>query len=138
MHTNARRHSYGIAAAAATALAITLALAGCRNQEAAAPDIVLKAPPPERADRPGRWRTEPVIYNGRRYALSWRKTPGDAFEARIAAPGRKLGATKGDARIIREVAGAAMHHFNCKSSERARVSALRPVNGRWEMLVRCH
>jgi hypothetical protein len=129
------RHSYGIAAAAATVAA--LLLTGCQKQQMAAPDIVVEAPAPGKADRAGRWRTEPVIFNGRRYALSWRKTPGDAYEARISAPGRRLGATKGDRRVIREVASAAMHHFNCHSRQRARVSALRPVNGRWEMIVRC-
>ena len=126
-------YSYGIATVAAMA---ALALAGCK-ETVQAPGLVLEAPPPGKT-RAAPWREEPVIYNGRRYLLRWRKTPGDAFEARIAAPGRRLGTTKGDERIIREVAGAAMHHFNCRSSERARVSALRPVNGRWEMLVRCH
>ena len=125
------RHTYVIPLAAAMALA----LAGCR-EGAPASGIVLEAPPPEAA-RPTGWRTEPVIFNGHRYLLRWRRTPGDAYEARISAPGRRLGATEGDERVVREVAAAAMHHFNCRSREQARVSALRPVNGRWEMLVRC-
>ncbi len=113
-----------------------MALAGCEKR-AEAPPLVLKAPDPAEFRAKVGWRTEPVVFNGKRYDVAWRRTVPGSFVVRISAPGRRLGSTKEDERIMREVAGAAIRHFNCKSSQRARVTLMRAVRGRWEMLVRC-
>ncbi len=83
------------------------------------------------------WRTEPVIYNGRRYQVAFRRRAGGTFAVRISAPGRRLGATAGDGRIMRAVAEAAVHHFHCRSSQKARLRNPRPENGRWLMEASC-
>ena len=83
------------------------------------------------------WRTEPVIYNGRHYRVAFRKRADGRYDVRISAPGRRLGHTPGDGRIMRAVAEAAVHHFHCRSSETARLRNLRPENGRWLMEASC-
>ena len=105
-------------------------LAGCAG--APAPT---EAPVDAQANGGG--RTEPVIYNGRRYRVAFRQVAARRFLVRISAPGRRLGATEGDRRIIRAVAEAAVHHFHCRSSQKARLRDLRPDNGRWLMVAIC-
>ena len=111
-------------------------LTGC-ERKADRPPLVIKAPDPDAFRQKQGWRTEPVVFNGKRYNVAWRQTVAGTYVVRISAPGRRLGATKGDERIMREVAGAAIRHFNCKSSQRARVGLTRAVRGRWELIVRC-
>ena len=84
------------------------------------------------------WRTEPVIYNGRRYQVAFRQRGAGHFDVRISAPGRRLGHTAGDGRIVRAVAAAAVHHFRCRSSQQARLHDVRAENGRWVMKASCN
>ena len=83
------------------------------------------------------WRAEPVIYNGRRYRVAFRKRADGRYDVRISAPGRRLGHTAGDGRIMRAVAEAAVHHFHCRSSQEVRLRNLRPEKGRWLMEASC-
>ncbi len=86
----------------------------------------------------GGWRSEPVIYNGRRYAVSFRNAGANARQVRVAAPGRRLGATRGDGRIVSQIASSTVAHFTCRSGKaRLRPGSLKPRDGRWHMLVDC-
>ena len=110
--------------------AATMLLAAC----AGTPMPEQTAPAPRQA---AGWRAEPVIYNGRRYRVAFRRRADGQFDVRISAPGRRLGHTAGDGRIMRAVAEAAVHHFHCRSSQTARLRDLRPENGRWLMVASC-
>ena len=85
------------------------------------------------------WRTEPVIFNGRRYTVSFRKTGRNTRLAKVRAPGRRLGTSRGDGRIVAEVAASTVHHFTCRDSQRAGVlpGSLRPAHGAWLMTITC-
>ncbi len=98
------------------------------------------APAPSGDDAASRWRAEPVVFNGRRYLLSFRPLGRDVHDARLAAPGRALGGGVGDARVVREVVEASLRHFTCRDSQLARVEqdSMRHVRGIWRMRVRCH
>ncbi len=87
----------------------------------------------------GAWHSEPVIYNGRRYAVAFRRAGPHERLVRISAPGRKLGATKGDGRVVAQIATSAVHHFSCRDSQKARVKpgSLRPQGGTWKLVVIC-
>ena len=109
----------------------TMLLAACTSTTAVpAPEV----PAPRKV---AGWRTEPVIYNGRRYRVAFRKREDGQFDVRISAPGRQLGHSAGDGRIMRAVAEAAVHHFHCRSSQTARLHDVRPENGRWLMVASC-
>ncbi len=119
-------------------MACAVLLAGCARREELPPPPVAKKARPASTHATG-WRTEPVIYNGRRYAVSFRQTGRHTRLVKVSAPGRKLGATKGDGRIIAEVATSTVHHYTCRDSQRAslRPGSLRPRNGQWRMTVVC-
>ncbi len=68
-----------------------------------------------------------------------RQTGRNARLARVSAPGRRLGATRGDARIVAQVAASTVQHFTCRDGQKAHVrpGSLQPRNGHWLMLVDC-
>ena len=130
-------------------LLLAVVLAGCETTEpegsatpessaAARPEKVARAARANRLPEP-KWRTEPVIFNGRRYALAFRPAGKGRHVVRLSAPGRKLGGGKGDAKVVRELATASMHHFTCRDSQKAHIEkgTLRHANGKWLMTVRC-
>ncbi len=99
-----------------------------------------RAPLSSGDDAAFRWRAEPVVFNGRRYVLSFRPLGRGVHDARLAAPGRSLGGGAGDARVVREVAEASLRHFACRDSQLARVEqgSMRHGRGIWRMRIRCH
>jgi len=85
-------------------------------------------------------RTEPVNYNGRMYRVSFRQKSGPGhYEVVIAAPGRKLGGTDGDRRIVEQIAASTVRHFNCRDGHRARIvpGTQKHEKGRWIMQAKC-
>jgi len=86
-----------------------------------------------------RWRSEPVIYNGRRYTVSFRKTGHNARVVKVGAPGRKLGTSAGDRRIVAQIATSAIRHFTCRDGQKAHVrpGSLRAQGEQWLMRVDC-
>ncbi len=85
-------------------------------------------------------RTEPVNYNGRMYRVTFRQKSGPGhYEVVVAAPGRKLGGTDGDRKIVEQIAASTVRHFNCRDGHRARIvpGTQRHENGRWVMQAKC-
>ena len=113
----------------------TFLLAACAAEQQQ--PVLTNAPAKKQAHATG-WRTEPIIYNGRRYAVSFRNTGGSSRQVKVAAPGRKLGATRGDGRVVEQVASSTVAHFTCKSGKaRVRAGSMKPVDGSWRMIVDC-
>ncbi len=105
---------------------------GCARDEGAAIRVEHRPPGLPAA------RRERVNYNGRYYDVSMRHRAGGHL-VRIAAPGRKLGGTAGDRRIVEQIAISTVGYFACREGGRARVvpGSQRHGAGRWEMMVRC-
>ncbi len=85
-------------------------------------------------------RTEPVNYNGRMYRVSFRQKDGPGhYVVTVAAPGRKLGGTDGDRKIVERIAMSTVRHFNCRDGHKARIvpGTQKHANGRWIMQARC-
>ena len=117
------------------ALAISAAvLGGCTN---AGNDTIRTAP--GGASVSGK-RTEPVNYNGRMYRVTFRQKSGPGhYEVTVAAPGRKLGGTDGDRRIVEQIAASTVRHFNCRDGHRAHIvpGTQKHEKGRWIMQAKC-
>ncbi len=85
-------------------------------------------------------RTEPVNYNGRMYRVTFRQKSGPGhYEVTVAAPGRKLGGTDGDRRIVEQIAVSTVRHFNCRDGHHARIvpGSQKHEKGRWIMQAKC-
>ncbi len=85
-------------------------------------------------------RTEPVNYNGRMYRVTFRQKSGPGhYEVTVAAPGRKLGGTAGDRRIVEQIAASTVRHFNCRDGHRAHIvpGSQKHGKGRWIMQAKC-
>jgi hypothetical protein len=83
---------------------------------------------------------EPVVYNGKRYDVSFRfQAAGNIYEVTVAGKGRKLGATPGDQQIVEQVAISAVRHFACPTGQRGQVVSGSTQHGgsAWGMQVRC-
>lgn len=89
----------------------------------------------------GNIHTEPLFYNGKTYQVRMQHVVAEqVFNVNVSAPGRLLGKTAGDERIVSEVGRNAVRHFACSDSQRAQVepgSARPAVNAGWDMRVRC-
>lgn len=88
----------------------------------------------------GREHVETVRYNGRDYRVSMRRLPAsDIFALRVAAPGRALGGTPGDLRIVSQIALSTLRHFACADGRRARPlpDTARHEKGTWTLKARC-
>ncbi|HHN66443.1 MAG TPA: hypothetical protein ENK15_00180 [Thermopetrobacter sp.] len=82
-------------------------------------------------------RREPVIYNGRRYVVTFRKA-GEGWLTTVAAPGRALGGTEGDRRIVEQIARSTVRHYTCRDGQKGRVRGpARHHDGVWRMTIRC-
>ena len=116
-----------------SALALaSLALGGCAGDEGRGIRVEHSAPGLPAA------RRERVNYNGRYYDVSMQRRGGGHL-VRVSAPGRRLGATAGDRRIVEQIAASTVNYFACREGGRAKVlpGSQRHVAGRWEMVVRC-
>lgn len=88
----------------------------------------------------GQRHTEPVIYNGRRYDVSFEfDAAGAIYVVNVAGKGRALGATDGDRAIVEQVASSAVRHFGCPTGQRGQIVPGSPRHGgtAWDMQVRC-
>ena len=89
----------------------------------------------------GKIHTEPLFYNGRTYQVRMQHVVAEqVFSVNVSAPGRTLGNTSGDQRIVSEVGRNAVNHFACPDGQRAQVepgSEKPAVNAGWDMRVRC-
>jgi hypothetical protein len=114
------------------ALAMGLAVSGC--DKPSEPTIVASP----YAD--GEELREPIIYNGKRYEVSFRfRAAGNLYDVEVTAKGRKLGGTDGDRRIVEQVAMSAVRHFACPTGQRSQVvsGSARHGASAWGMQVRC-
>ena len=114
------------------ALAMGLAVSGCDKSSEA---TIVASP---YAD--GEELREPIIYNGKRYEVSFRfKAAGNLYDVEVTAGGRRLGGTEGDRRIVEQVAMSAVRHFACPTGQRGQVvsGSARHGAGAWGMQVRC-
>jgi len=116
-----------------------LALLGACAQQPMPEDAPVPQARPQAAGSAAGWRTEPVIYNGRRYAVAFRRVGARERLVKISAPGRRLGSTKGDGRVVAQIATSAVHHFTCRDGQAARVKpgSLRARGGAWTLVVIC-
>ncbi len=88
----------------------------------------------------GRVHVETVRYNGRDYRVSIRRLPAsEIFALKVAAPGRALGGTRGDLRIVQQIALSTLRHYACRSGHRAEAipDSARHAKGAWQMKARC-
>lgn len=89
----------------------------------------------------GKAHVEPLFYNGKTYQVRMQHVVAEqVFHVNVSAPGRTLGNTPGDERIVSEVGRNAVNHFACPDGQRARLdpgSAKPAVNAGWDMRVRC-
>ncbi len=88
----------------------------------------------------GQTHTEPLYYNGRTYRVQFRHIiEQKVFDVNVSVPGRQLGSTSGDARIVTEVGRNAVNHFACRSSQKAQIvpDSPAPANGGWNMQAKC-
>ena len=114
------------------ALAVGLALSACEQPG----NVEVVASP--YAD--GEERVEPIVYNGKRYDVSFRfRKAGNLYDVTVDGNGRKLGGTPGDRQIVEQVAISAVRHFACPTGQRGEVVAGTPKHGgnAWDMQVRC-
>jgi hypothetical protein len=89
----------------------------------------------------GAIHTEPLYYNGRTYQVRMQHIAADeVYLVNVSAPGRRLGNSEGDIRIVSEVGRNAVNHFACPDKHKARLepgSAKAAANAGWDMRVRC-
>ncbi len=128
---------YSLYARCALCAMLGVGTAACATQPASMPDGASGTDVKESRGGGG-WRTEPVIFNGRRYAVSFRNSGSRTRQVKVSAPGRKLGVTRGDGKVVAQIASSTVAHFTCKSGKaRVRAGTARPTNGHWRMLVDC-
>ena len=103
----------------------------------------LPSPPPPAAKkaRPASthatgWRTEPVIYNDRRYTVSFRQMDRHTRQVKVSPPGRT---TAKDEKLMAFLAVLTVRHFTCTDSQQAKVrpGTMRLHDGHWTMIVEC-
>ncbi len=120
-----------------------LALGGLLAVACAAekPRIVAVNTPKASPYASGAIHTEPLYYNGRTYQVRMQHVAADkVYLVNVSAPGRRLGSTEGDIRIVSEVGRNAVNHFACPDKHKARLepgSAKVAANAGWDMRVRC-
>ncbi len=88
----------------------------------------------------GQAHTEPLYYNGRTYQVQFRHIVAEqVFDVNVSAPGRSLGKTPADSRIVSEVGRNAINHFTCKDGQKAQIvdGSVQPGTVGWKMRARC-
>lgn len=114
------------------AMALGVVLSGCEKPSGV---TVVSSPYADGVEH-----IEPVVYNGKRYDVSFRfQAAGNIYEVTVAGKGRKLGATPGDQQIVEQVAISAVRHFACPTGQRGQVVSGSTQHGgsAWGMQVRC-
>lgn len=118
-------------------IVLAIALSGCAAEKPKVGAVVNDNPSPYAQ---GKTHSEPLYYNGRTYRVQFRHVVEQkVFEVNVSAPGRKLGATAEDKRIVSEVGRNAVNHFACKDSQKAKVldGSAAPEGQGWKMRARC-
>lgn len=113
-------------------LALGLAVSGCDKPSGA---TIVTSPYAN-----GEEQKEPIIYNGKRYEVSFRfQAAGNLYDVEVTAERRKLGGTEGDRRVVEQVAMSAVRHFACPTGQRSQVvsGSARHGGSGWGMQVRC-
>jgi hypothetical protein len=88
----------------------------------------------------GAQHTEPVVYNGRPYEVSFRfDAAAKHYEVTVAGKGRKIGATAGDRQIVEQIAASTVRHFACPTGQRGEIvpGSVRHAGDGWAMQARC-
>ena len=88
----------------------------------------------------GQAHTEPLFYNGRTYQVQFRHIVAEqVFDVNVSAPGRSLGKTPADSRIVSEVGRNAINHFACKDDQKAQIvdGSVQPGTVGWKMRAQC-
>lgn len=88
----------------------------------------------------GAQHTEPVVYNGRPYEVSFRfDVAAKHYEVEVAGKDRNLGASPGDQRIVEQVAASTVRHFACPTGQRGEIvpGSARHSGAAWAMRARC-
>jgi hypothetical protein len=114
------------------ALAVGVVLAGCEPPGTVS---IVSSPYSDGAEH-----SEPVVYNGKSYEVSFRfSAAGNFYEVTVAGKGRKIGGTTGDQHIVEQVAISAVRHFACPTGQRGQVVPGSAQHGgsAWGMQVRC-
>lgn len=112
-----------------------LGVAATACQEKPPPVPVVASPYSDGAEH-----SEPVVYNGRRYEVSFRfDAAAKHYDVKVAGRGRKLGATPGDQAIVEQVAVSAVRHFACPTGQRGEIlpGSARHAGEAWAMQARC-
>ena len=115
------------------AVAMGLVLSGCEQPKGAV--AVVASPYSDGVEH-----VEPIIYNGKRYDVSFRfQAAGNVYDVKVAGKGRKLGGTAGDRQIVEQVAISAVRHFACPTGQRGEVVSGSALHGgsAWGLQVRC-
>jgi hypothetical protein len=85
--------------------------------------------------------TEPVFYNDKHYAVTFRYIAGaNAYDVTVAGKGgRSLGNKDGDQAIVESIAASTVRHFACANGQKSAIVAgtTRHGEGRWAMQARC-
>ncbi len=115
------------------ALAMGMVLSGCEKPPSGV--TIVSSPYADGVEH-----VEPIVYNGKRYDVSFRfKASDNHYDVTVEGRGRKIGATAGDQKIVEQVAISAVRHFACPTGQRGQVvsgSAQHAGSG-WAMRVRC-
>jgi hypothetical protein len=71
--------------------------------------------------------------------VAFRALDNGARLVKVSAPGRRLGGTAGDERIVEQIAVSTVRHFTCRDGEQARVrsGSARMRDGVWHMVIMC-
>ncbi len=89
----------------------------------------------------GATHTEPVFYNDKHYAVTFRYNAGlNAYDVTVAGKGgRRLGDKPGDRAIVEQIASSALTHFACPNGQKSAVvpGTTSHAGGRWAMQTRC-
>ena len=137
-HLPLRRNGNSPIAGLCVAVCCTLLAAGCAAEKPRLAVPVNTNPSPYAS---GKAHVEPLFYNGKTYQVRMQHVLAEqVFHVNVSAPGRTLGNTPGDERIVSEVGRNAVNHFACPDGQRARLdpgSAKPAVNAGWDMRVRC-
>ena len=89
----------------------------------------------------GATHTEPVFYNDKHYAVTFRYiAASNAYDVTVAGKdGRGLASKDGDQAIVESIAASTVRHFACASGQKSAIVAgtARHGEGRWAMQARC-
>ncbi len=84
--------------------------------------------------------TEPVIYNGMRYAMTFQfKAAQGAYDVQITRRGRRLTDSDADRATALSVVASALSHYACPRGRKAKLLEGTPAHGGgvWRMLAKC-